>query len=196
MQKKLGITCSSYGTYFKIGRDEQAELEKYIRAAKMLGTNVLRLWCGTKGSASYSEMEKSELFVICRELAHIAEKNGVTLCMECHNGTMTDDAQAALELMTAVNSPYFRMYYQPNQFRSVDENLEYAMMLAPYTEHIHVFNWEGVNRYPLCDGITQWRRYLSAFEGDHAILLEFMPDDKIESLPAEANALFALRGEA
>ena len=48
IQKKYGISCSSYGTYFHLGSDDFDELPHYIRAANMLGTNVLRLWCGAK----------------------------------------------------------------------------------------------------------------------------------------------------
>ena len=51
LQKKYGVTCCSYGTYFKLGVTPMEELEGYILAAKRLGTDILRLWCGSKGSA-------------------------------------------------------------------------------------------------------------------------------------------------
>ena len=49
-QRSAGLRCSSYGTYFVLGRDDPAVLSGYIAAAKCLDTSVLRLWCGTKGS--------------------------------------------------------------------------------------------------------------------------------------------------
>lgn len=194
LQAAANIRCASYGTYFRIGVTPAQELGGYIRAAKILGTNILRLWCGDKGSDLYTPEQREALYDECRVLAAMAEKEGVTLCMECHNNTMTDRAEAAFALMQAVNSPAFRMYYQPNQFRTVEENITYAKRLAPYTDHIHVFNWESVNRYPLGEAVALWRQYLDCFSGEHTLLLEFMPDDRVESLPAEAKALFEIIG--
>ena len=194
LQKDAGISCCSYGTYFRIGVNTAQELPDYIRAAKILGTNILRLWCGSKGSEEYTPEELTVLYAQCRELAEIAQKEGVTLCMECHNGTITDRADAAFSLMQAVNMPSFRMYYQPNQFRTTEENIYYAKRLAPYTLHLHVFNWKEYDRFPLRDSLPLWREYLSAFSGDRHLLLEFMPDDRVESLPGEAAALLQLIG--
>ena len=55
--------------------------------------------------------------------------------------------------------------------------------------NVHVFNWKGTEKYPLKDGGDIWRTYLSCFDGGKNLLLEFMPDDKLESLKAEAEAL-------
>ena len=76
LQNEYGISCSSYGTYFYIMRDSSNELIEYIKAAKKLGTNVLRLWCGEKGSAKYLDSEKEELYTECRKLAEIAKNEG------------------------------------------------------------------------------------------------------------------------
>lgn len=195
MQKEAGITCCSYGTYFKLGQNAPGELLPYIRAAKLLGTNVLRLWCGTKGSKDYACEELEALYRDCREAAKIAEENGVVLCMECHNGTVTDWKESALALMQAVDSRAFRMYWQPNQLRTVDENLAYAKLLAPYTYHVHVFNWTDdgtLRKYPLAEAAETWKAYMAQLPGEHAMLLEFMPDDKLETLAREAEALRAI----
>ena len=119
----------------------------------------------------------------------MARDRGMTLCMECHNDTMTDRKEPALALMEAVDSPAFRMYWQPNQNRTEEENLAYARLLAPYTTHLHVFNWKGPDKYPLAGAVALWRQYRAAFAGDHKLLLEFMPDDRVESLPTETAAL-------
>ena len=189
LQKNYGITCCSYGTYFRLGVTPMEELPAYIAAAKLLGTDILRLWCGNKNSEEYTEEEKAFLFRACREAGAIAERNGVTLCMECHNKTYTNKKEAAMELMQAVGSESFRMYWQPNQHRTEAENLEYARLLSPYTEHIHVFNWKGKDKYPLQDAKALWQKYLDCFDADRALLLEFMPDGKLETLKTEAGAL-------
>jgi len=189
LQKKYGIECCSYGTYFKLGVTPIEELEAYINAAKILGTDILRLWCGDKSAEAYGEEEKKAFFEICKKASQIAEKNSVKLCMECHNDTFTDNKESALELMQAVDSSAFRMYWQPNQYKSIEENFAYSKLLKDYTEHIHVFNWEGENHYPLIDSVDLWKKYLEILGKDKCLLLEFMPDNKFETLPIEAEAL-------
>ena len=87
-----------------------------------------------------------------------------------------------------MDSQAFRMYWQPNQYRTEEENLNYAKLLAPYTVNIHVFNWKGKEKYPLREAKDIWRTYLTCF-GDNALLLEFMPDGRLETLETEAAAL-------
>lgn len=194
-QQKAGLVCSSYGTYFRLGTDDLSLLPVYIEAAKVLGTHILRLWCGSKSTDLYTEAEKDALFAQCRQAAAVAEKAHVIICLECHRNTFTETKEGALELMEAVASPAFRMYWQPNQGRSIEENLEYARLLSPYITHIHVFQWKGSCRFPLREGIEEWKSYLAAIGGEHTLLLEFMPDDSIASLSAEAAALFEIAGE-
>jgi len=194
LQEESGIFCSSYGTYFRIGVTPIEEFPAYIQAAKTLGTNILRLWCGNKSPENYTDEEKESIYAQSRELAKMAEAAGVILCMECHPWTLTERADTAYALMQAVDSPAFRMYYQPNQFMTTADNIAYAKLLAPYTYHLHVFNWEGEKKFPLAEAIDKWKTYLSCFEGDRALLLEFMPDGKIETLPVEAKALFEIIG--
>lgn len=189
MQEAAGLTCCSYGTYFRIGVNKLEELTAYLDGAALLGTDILRLWCGPKGSDAYTPKEREDLYRQCWELARMARDRGMTLCMECHNDTMTDRKEPALALMEAVDSPAFRMYWQPNQNRTEEENLAYARLLAPYTTHLHVFNWKGPDKYPLTGAVALWRQYRAAFAGDHKLLLEFMPDDRVESLPTETAAL-------
>lgn len=195
LQNEYSITCSSYGTYFRLGEAPTEELEDYIKAAKILGTDILRLWCGNKDSQEYSDSERERLFGECIKAAEIAQKSGVKLCMECHNGTYTNTKDSALELMHTVNSDSFRMYWQPNQYRTEEENIEYAEALADYTEHIHVFNWDGDRRFSLKDGINIWKKYLKILGKEKTLLLEFMPDDNINSLPTETEALRKIIGE-
>lgn len=189
LQEQYEIFCCSYGTYFRLGVTPIFELEEYIKAAKTLGTNVLRLWCGNKNSEEYNESEKKEFLEICTVAANIAEEKDVIICMECHSGTYTNTKNAALELISAVNSKHFRMYWQPNQMSTRDENLEYATAISPYTENIHVFNWRGDEKLPLEFAKDIWKNYLDCFSGEHNLLLEFMPDDKIETLKTEACTL-------
>lgn len=195
LQKEIGIVASSYGTYFRLGETPLSELPFYIEAAKILGTDILRLWCGSKSGADMKEEEKEALFAACREAAQVAEREGVVLCTECHRATFTERVEDTLSLMKAVNSPSFKTYFQPFQFQSEEYNVFMAEALAPYVKCVHVFNWQGSERYPLKEGSAAWRRYLSAIGRPIPLLLEFMPDDRLETLSQEAQALREIIGE-
>lgn len=189
LQEKYGITCSSYGTYFRLGATPLEELVTYINAAKILGTNILRVWCSNKNSEEHTKEEKNALFLECKKAAKIAEENGVTLCLECHINTYTNQKDAALDLMKNVASKNFKMYWQPSQYKTSQENIAYAKAIAPYTEHIHVFNWKGEEKFPLCEAVDIWKQFLDCFSGERTLLLEFMPDGKLETLKQETTAL-------
>lgn len=194
LQTEYNIRCCSYGTYFRLGETPIQELQAYIDAAKVLNTNILRLWCGSKSGKNMREAERDNLIYECRTAAEIARQNDVILCMECHRNTLTDDCRDGAALMEAVHSPHFRMYWQPFQWQSVEENVHNAKLIAPYTEHIHVFNWREDEMLPLHEAIEDWRRYLVSFGKPHTLLLEFMPKGTLVELPTEAESLKQIVG--
>ncbi len=196
LQDAYGIKCCSYGTYFRMGKNSPEEIIPYIKAAKSLGAEVLRIWCGCSSSEKCRKCGKHNLLAEAKALSLIAEKEAVKLCLEFHPNTFSDCAEASLELIKAVNSPNFQMYWQPNQHKSVAENIKESEELADFVENLHVFHWQSDSRFPLSDGIDIWKTYLKCFSGKQNLLLEFMPDDRIETLPREADALRAITGES
>ena len=199
LQEEYGVTCSSYGTYFRLGATPLTELHDYIAAAKILGTGILRLWGGSKAGADMTDEELAAFTDTCKQAAAIAEEAGVILCLECHMLSITETPDYAVALMEAVNSPAFRLYWQPFQWLDSEGSLAVAKAYAPYAEHIHVFNWHPPKmapaKSPLAEAVEDWRAYLSVLPAPRALLLEFMPDDRLETLPAEAEALRAIIGE-
>ncbi len=190
LMKKYDITCSSYGGYFRLGVTPIEELPGYLKATKKLGTNICRIWAGKARLEEMTPEWRSMMIEEGRKAAKLAEEAGVILCMECHRGTMTQTKEYALELMEGVNSPNFRTYWQPNPDESDEENIAYIRMLKPYIEHIHVFYWPNNVRVSLENGIEPWKMYMKEFEGEEkTLLLEFMYDGQITTLPAEAGFL-------
>ena len=194
-QADAGLYCSSYGTYFKLGEHDTEQLRGYIAAAKILGTNVLRLWCGNKNYSDMTEEERAHIISESKKAAKIAEELGAVLCMECHNNSFTDSLDGALCLMQSVNSEAFRMFWQPAIKQSVEKNVEYAKAIAPYTYNVHVFYYEDGVKHPLADGVDSWRKYLACFSGKENLLLEFMPDNRPEALMQEAKTLNDIASE-
>ena len=194
-QKEAGLYCSSYGTYFKLGEHDTEELRGYIAAAKILGTNILRLWCGNKNFEDMTAEERDYIVSESKKAAKIAEELGAVLCMECHNNSFTNSVDGALYLMEAVNSEAFRMYWQPATKHTVEMNIDYATKIAPYTYNVHVYYYEDGVKHPLADGVESWRKYLACFGTDRHLLLEFMPDNSPDSLATEAKTLNSLAAE-
>jgi sugar phosphate isomerase/epimerase len=123
----------------------------------------------------------------------MAEREGVVLCFEWHRDTMTGTLEGALRLVESVNSPALRLYWQPSQYRSFEQNLAEATRVAPYVVNLHVFQWEVAHskivRHPLADGCEEWEQYLACFDGTQHALLEFVPDDDPTYLVGEAATL-------
>ena len=161
-------------------------------SAKVLGTDTLRLWGGGKSGSDMTTRDRQDFLSLCCKAAEVAEKTDVTLCLECHKKTFTEQPDDAVWLMQSVNSRHFAMYWQPFQWKTVEDNLNYLKAISPHVENIHVFNWKQTdtfNKFPLSLAINEWVNYLKNFTPPKTLLLEFMPNDKVEDLIIETNAL-------
>lgn len=197
IQKKCeaeGIRCPSYGSYFRIGRSDPFSFSDYINTAKALGASTIRVWAYQKGSADISEVEYAKVVSEAKMICKMAEQEGITIALENHILTLTDEYSSAKKLLKDVDCKNFLMYWQPNQKKSIEYNRDSAKELSKYTTNIHVFNWTEKEKLPLSMGMQNWKEYLSFFNDDktHVLYLEFMPDDSTESLQAESKALFDL----
>lgn len=190
LMKKYDITCSSYGAYYRLGVNSIEEFPDYLKATKKLGTNIIRIWAGKARREEMTPEWRQMIIEEAKKVAKLAEEAGVIVCTECHRGTMTETKEYCLELMEGVNSPNFRTYWQPNPDISDEENVEYIRMVKPYITHIHVFYWPNNQRISLHNGIENWKFYMKEFAGEEkTLLLEFMYDGQITTMPAEADAL-------
>ncbi|MBO5897634.1 MAG: TIM barrel protein [Clostridia bacterium] len=194
--RERGIECCSYGTYFRLGLQPLDELVPYIAAARLLGTDVLRIWAGNKNYTDMTEVERAALIDEARRAAALAAREGIVLCLEWHTQTMTNCLDGALALIESVDSPALRLYWQPSQYRPFAHNLAEARRVAPYVVNLHVFAWELASgkliRQALSDGREAWTQYLACFDGTQHALLEFVPDDDPALLSREAATLRAL----
>ena len=193
--KRLNITCSSYGTYFRIGAGNEGvptntpdEILPYFDAADALGTDTLRVWLGARSSSDYTADDRRAILDSARAAGECAASRGKLLCSEFHLGTFNDCPESARALAECGVGTY----WQPFQTKTVAQNLEIARELGGLVRTVHVFNWSPDGRHPLADALDDWRRYLEALPAARTLLLEFMPDDRLETLDKEASALHAL----
>lgn len=202
-----GIKCASYGSYFGLVYhcDEHFPLpfKKVLKTAKALGAKTVRVWlgwpfCGCKKGCEVFLCEKyyRKNVNITRSLCNQAKKFGLTLSIECHYKTLSDNYKDTLRFLDDVGATNLKLNWQPNHARGFEYNLEAVKALRPYISNVHVFNWDekgeksslGTER-----GIYEWTEYLKVLNDENSkeriCYLEFMPDGEITSLPAEAKAL-------
>ncbi len=185
-----GIIGYSYGSYYRIGASPAEDFAGVLASADALGTGVIRTWAYNKGSRDVSEEEYAHAVKDAQRICDMASNK--TICLECHNFTLTDDYHSALRFFHDVDRENLASYWQPNQYRSLEYNLASAEALAPLTRSVHVFSWESDDRFPLAAHTDRWMRYLEILKKhapDAPLMLEFMHDNRIESLAETAATL-------
>ena len=191
-----GLAVAEYGSYYRIGVSDPDEIHKVAASARALGTSIVRVWAYNKGAAVVTADEYARAVADARRICALYPE--LTFCTECHNNTLTDEYSANLRLIYDVDMPNFAAFWQPNQFKSHEYNVESARVLAPFIKAAHVFAWEGNERYPLARHRHRWGDYLKAFNEccDNnttvALMLEFMHDNDPASLSSAARTLIEI----
>ncbi len=186
------LKISSYGSYYKLGQGQ--DIRPFLESAKILGTDIIRIWASGKGSAQTSEEERKVLTEEAKCISKIAAEYGKKIDFEYHPNTLTDDADSAVRLIEEVDEPNCGIYWQPNYQLTMEENLTAAKKVLPYVDVLHVFYWSRDHKRLFMEqGKAEVLEYLKVFKDKNVFkLLEFVPDDKIEYLKGEADILFDL----
>ena len=186
---EYGIAIPEYGSYYIIGQSEEGLFEQALRSAAILETPAIRVWAGQGISSDTVFRERYRAYVRdARRICDLAPD--LKICLECHPGTLTDEYHTALQFLKDVERENLKMFWQPNQFRNLSYNLDAIRALLPYIYSVHVFSWNREARFPLREGWEDWRRYLDLLGGKRRnYMLEFMHDDKVETLPETARTL-------
>ncbi len=190
LTEAAGLCTYSYGSYYRVGASDPDDIFGVIWCAEELGTQIVRVWAYNKGSAEVSEAEYERAVADARRICRAAEN--ITFCLECHNNTLTDNYASALKFLADVGCGNLKMYWQPNQDRTYEYNLEAARVLAPYCLCVHVFSWEENEKFPLDYHAERWVEYAKIIRKkapNAEFMLEFMHDDRAESLAGTADTL-------
>ena len=188
-------TCSGslllpeYGSYYTVGQPDAVPFENVLASAKTLGTPAIRVWGGNKSSDA---LYTADYQALVDDAVRICRMAGETLvCLECHPHTVTDEYHTAVRFLKDVAMPNLRLFFQPNQFRDVKYNLETIDATLPWITSVHVYSWDREKKFPLRDGQASWRQYLNLLKQKDGLsyMLEFMHDDRIESLKETAATL-------
>lgn len=199
MSREEGIEVPSYGSYYRVACENQGieTFESVLNTALALGVGVIRVWAGDKCSQKADKEWRKKVIDESRQIASIAEKEGIRIAFEYHNGTLTDTNESAFNLLKEINHPNISTYWQPPHCISEEERCRGLKQVLPYLENIHVFYWtEKKNiRHSLEKASSNWIEYFkiaSKTGRKHFAMLEFVKDDSIEQFYKDAATLNSL----
>ena len=191
--EEQALLCSSYGSYYRIGDNDEEAFRAVCRTAQALGASLVRTWLGRRGSAVMPAEMRTALLEETKRLSAIAEAYGQTLAFEFHGKTLNDTGEASVSFLTACASENVKTYWQPLSFSDNAGNLA---LVLPYLAAVHVFAWDDAYvRYPLAEGKAAWKTYLSILEKADVstkLIMEFVKDDSSEQFFADAAVLHQL----
>ena len=191
ISKKYGLECVHYGSYYKIGYSDPELFSSVLESARVLGAPIIRVWAGL--GIDPDTLPKEDYWRIVADARRICDMAGdIIIATECHNDTLTEHYRYALKFFGDVGRDNLKTLWQPNQHHGFEYDIEAVEALLPYVVGVHVFNWEGdkPDKYPLKENAEKWKAYMEILgQKQLNYMLEFMPDDNIESLSCEAEAL-------
>ena len=168
--RETGMQCFQLCPYFDFvhGSEELAqsrlELERFLGYAREIGCARLRAFTGpvspshSVGARQASPVQWQSAISGLREFCDHAAKYDVELCLECHEGMLTEDSAGALRLLAGVDRPNLTTNLQIPLVGEVWQATVEA--LGSCTTHIHMHNWQGArvmaNLTYLSEGDFDW----------------------------------------
>jgi 3-dehydroshikimate dehydratase len=195
-----GIAVAAYGSYYRAGETDPAELGPVLDTAALLGAPLVRVWAGRLGSAVSSSRHRALVVARLRSAADAARERGLRLALEYHAGTLTDTLESTQRLLTELDHPAVVPYWQPRGEQSISSAMTQIRALLPEVPTVHVFSWGPpgpAERLPLAERGDLWQPVLAELAADgvtrHA-LLEFVAGDDPGALRRDAATLLSWLG--
>ncbi|UVF21696.1 sugar phosphate isomerase/epimerase [Microvirga terrae] len=194
LTEDAGLSVISYGSYIAPPSDDEQAFATVLETAQALGAPNIRIWPGSRNrdSATYSPDERAHAAALIRRMARLADAVSVTLGLEYHPNSLTDERASAQRLMAEIDDPNVFLYWQPRPGLPLDEALDEFRAVGSDTSHVHVFAWDREKtRYPLADQRDYWTEILTnapatRWPGERFAILEFVRDDSPEQFRADA----------
>ncbi|NLF01453.1 MAG: sugar phosphate isomerase/epimerase [Anaerolineales bacterium] len=121
-------------------------MEKAYQAAVEMGVPVIN--CGPGGKAE-DETLWPQVVDRLGELAHMAERYGVTLCCKAHVGLSIYNTPTTLRAMQEISSPAFGVDMDPSHIYRAGENpVEALAAVVSRVKHVHIRDCKGRQQNP------------------------------------------------
>jgi sugar phosphate isomerase/epimerase len=184
--EKMGLSVSAYDVsndFIKSSAEErESEANRVIEAiktAKVLNTDVVRVFCGNLKEGIEYEQGKAWILEGFRKCLHEAEKEEVHLAIENH-GLFAGKASQVKELIEEINSPYINSTFDTGNFLLVgDHPVESAKLLKKYVVHVHFKDF--IKKKPQYTGKAftslNGEKYVGVVAGDGLVDLESVVEE-------------------
>lgn len=121
-------------------------MEAAFQAAAEIGIPIVN--CGPGGKSDDAESLEMSINVL-GDLAHMAEKYGVTLCVKAHVGASIYNTPTTLKAMEAISSPAFGIDMDPSHVYRAGENpVEALAAVISRVKHVHIRDCKGRQQNP------------------------------------------------
>ena len=164
--------------------EEIAQTKEWIRRASILGAPHIRVFAGNLHGNTQAEAQKLTIEAL-EECAEVAGKYGVFLGLENHGG-IVKKTEALLEIVKAVNSPWFGInldtgnFYSDDPYRELEQCAPYAVNVQ-FKGAIH----PGGEKTTVVADYDRTFKILRAANYQGYVALEYeLPEDPWTAVPA------------
>lgn len=139
----LGLAFPVIGMYPRLhfsGRERQNELDRIemlINYAKLLGTDIIKVFVGVHGSDQTADSEYQRSVEFMQEILDLAGCYNLIITGETHQDTLFDSIESCEKFIKAINSENLKMCFQPFDFYNTEKAISDYHLLADNVIHIH-----------------------------------------------------------
>lgn len=195
LMDEAGLESSSYGSYYRVGIENDNSFEDILKTAVILKAQDIRVWAGRKGSADADQEYREAVVKDSQRIAKLAAEEGIRVSYEYHRKTLTDTIDSTLDLLKEVDQENVALYWQPAIGLEKAERLKNIKAIGKYITNVHVFKWQEIDRLALAEGIDEWVDYaekidkLNENSNEPYYLLEFVKEDSLKQFHSDAESL-------
>lgn len=125
---------------------DAARMEQAFQAAAELGIPVVN--CGPGGKTGDPASLQQSIDTL-GELASLAQRHGVTLCVKAHVGASIWNTPTTLQVMDAIRLPAFGIDMDPSHIHRAGENpVEAIAAVISRVKHVHIRDCKGRQQNP------------------------------------------------
>lgn len=201
LTRTAGLETICYGSYYRVGHEGEVGKPAFadvLESAVALGAPSIRVWAGTRASGAADDAYFARVCDDANRIADLADKQGLRIAFEFHDGTLNDNAEAAAKLLAALPHKNIDTLWQPLVGLGEEQRSRSLEVVLPRLAHVHVFHWlpgDPINRQPLAEGAVSWAGWIETMRRSGYIpdlLLEFVRGDAPLHVAAEAALLRSL----
>lgn len=181
------IAVLAYGSYLRAGTDTFTEnLQQEVNIADRLDADRLRVWAGDYEYGDHDQQHWQQTVDDLLRLTTLASSRGFDVTVEKHPGSLTNEAEGASRLISAVDDSACRLNYQPMFSLTASEIRAEIKQLAPISNQMHLQavpqpGASGDNRCLLSEAFYDLEFLVDQFRAqgapDGSIHVEFVTDD-------------------